>query len=117
MTAPATPASWPRRLARRLARLFRPPRRFPPTREGWWFLGATLVVGMAAINGGINLLFLVFGMMLSLILASGVLSEICIRHLTVTRRIPGSIHAGTPFLMGIAVRNDKKRVPTFSLEV
>jgi uncharacterized protein (DUF58 family) len=104
-------------LWQRLRRWFRPPRRFPPTREGWWFLGATLVVGMAAINGGINLLFLVFGMMLSLILASGVLSEICIRHLTVTRRIPGSIHAGTPFLMGIAVRNDKKRVPTFSLEV
>jgi uncharacterized protein (DUF58 family) len=101
----------------RLRRWFRPPRRFPPTREGWWFLGATLMVGLAAINGGINLLFLVFGMMLSLILASGVLSEICLRQLTVTRRIPGTIHAGTPFLMGIAVKNDKKRIPTFSLEV
>jgi uncharacterized protein (DUF58 family) len=109
--------SWPRRLGRRLARLLRPPRRFPPTREGWWFLGATLLVGLAAINGGINLLFLVFGMMLSLIIASGVLSEVCLRQLNVTRRMPGTIHAGTPFLMGIAVRNDKKRIPTFSLEV
>jgi uncharacterized protein (DUF58 family) len=125
MTRPARPASepaparavWWRRAVRRLLRMLRPPRRFPPTREGWWFLGATLLVGLAAINGGINLLFLVFGMMLSLILASGVLSEICLRHLAVTRRMPGAIHAGTPFLMGIAVRNDKKRVPTFSLEV
>jgi uncharacterized protein (DUF58 family) len=104
-------------VGRRLARLLRPPRRFPPTREGWWFLGATLLVGLAAINGGINLLFLVFGMMLSLIIASGVLSEVCLRHLAVTRRMPGAIHAGTPFLMGIAVRNDKRRIPTFSLEV
>ena len=117
MTAPATPASWPRRLGSRLVRLLRPPRRFPPTREGWWFLGATLLVGLAAINGGINLLFLVFGMMLSLIIASGVLSEICLRQLAVTRRMPGTIHAGTPYLMGIAVRNDKRRIPTFSLEV
>jgi uncharacterized protein (DUF58 family) len=93
------------------------PRRFPPTREGWWFLVATLLVGAAAVNGGVNLLFLIFGMMLSLVLASGILSEMCLRGLTVTRRPPGAIHAGTPFLMGIAVRNDKKRVPTFSLEV
>jgi uncharacterized protein (DUF58 family) len=93
------------------------PRRFPPTREGWWFLLATLLVGAAAINGGINLLFFVFGMMIFLILASGVLSELCLRGLEVTRRPPGSIHAGSPYLMGIAVRNQKRRLPTFSLEV
>ena len=101
----------------RLKRWLRPPRRFPPTREGWWFLGATLLVGVAAINGGINLLFLIFGMMLSLILVSGVLSELCLRNLEVKRRLPSTIHAGTPFLMGIAVRNEKKKIPTFSLEV
>jgi uncharacterized protein (DUF58 family) len=56
-------------------------------------------------------------MMLSLILASGVLSEICLRQLAVSRRFPGTIHAGTAYLMGIAVRNDKRRIPTFSLEV
>ena len=93
------------------------PRRFPPTREGWWFLLATLLVGAAAVNGGINLLFLVFGMMIFLILASGVLSELCLRGLEVTRRPPSAIHAGTPYLMGIAVRNGKRRLPTFSLEV
>jgi uncharacterized protein (DUF58 family) len=101
----------------RLKRWLRPPRRFPPTREGWWFLGGTLLVGVAAINGGINLLFLIFGMMLSLIIVSGVLSELCLRSLEVRRRLPSNIHAGTPFLMGIAVRNEKKKIPTFSLEV
>jgi uncharacterized protein (DUF58 family) len=75
------------------------------------------VLGFAAVNGGINLLFLVFGMMLCLLLANGVLSEACLRRLVVTRRLPVTIHAGVPFLVGIAVRNAKKRVPTFSLEV
>jgi uncharacterized protein (DUF58 family) len=98
-------------------RRYKFPRRFPPTREGWWFLLATLLVGAAAVNGGINLLFLVFGMMIFLILASGVLSELCLRELEVTRRPPAAIHAGTPYLMGIAVRNHKRRLPTFSLEV
>jgi uncharacterized protein (DUF58 family) len=93
------------------------PRRFPPTREGWWFLLLTLVVGAAAVNAGVNLLFLVFGMMIFLILASGVLSELCLRGLEVTRRPPSTVHAGSPYLMGIAVRNQKRRLPTFSLEV
>jgi uncharacterized protein (DUF58 family) len=46
-----------------------------------------------------------------------VLSEACLRRLVVTRRLPAAIHAGAPFLVGIAVRNAKKRVPAFSLEV
>ncbi|MCG5051890.1 MAG: DUF58 domain-containing protein [Myxococcales bacterium] len=92
-------------------------KRLPTTREGVWFLGATLVVGAAAVNAGLNLLFLVFGMMLFLILASGVMSELCLRRLKVSRRLPTGIHAGAPFLMGISVRNEKAHAPTFSLEV
>ena len=104
-------------LGSRLRRWFRPPRRFRLTREGKWFIGATLVLGFAAVNGGINLLFLIFGMLLCLLLANGVLSEASLRRLVVTRRLPAAIHAGSPFLVGIAVRNAKKRIPTFSLEV
>lgn len=101
----------------RMRRWLRPHRRFRLTREGKWFIGATVVLGLAAMNGGINLLFLIFGMLLCLLLANGVLSESCLRRLIVTRRLPSSIHAGAPFLMGIAVRNAKRRIPTFSLEV
>jgi uncharacterized protein (DUF58 family) len=104
-------------ISTKLRRWFRPPRRFRLTREGKWFIGATLVLGFAAVNGGINLLFLIFGMLLCLLLANGVLSEACLRGLVVTRRLPAAIHAGTPFLVGVAVRNPKKRVPAFSLEV
>jgi uncharacterized protein (DUF58 family) len=94
-----------------------PRRRFPPTREGWYFLVATLLVGLAAINAGLNLLFLVWGMMLFLILASGVLSELCLRKLEVRRASPQAIFAHTPYLMGISLANGKRRLPSFSVEV
>jgi uncharacterized protein (DUF58 family) len=94
-----------------------PRRRFPPTREGWYFLGATLLIGLAAINAGMNLLFLVWGMMLFLILSSGVLSELCLRKLDVRRAMPLSVHANAPYLMGIALTNEKRRLPSFSVEV
>ena len=51
-------------------------RRNPPTREGWWFLIATLLVGVVAIDAGINLLVLGFGVMISAVLAGLVLSEL-----------------------------------------
>lgn len=92
-------------------------RRFPPTREGWIFLTATLVVGLVAMTAGLNLLFLVWGMMLFLVLASGAMSEIALRGLTVRRSVPQAIHAGTPYLVGVALTNDKRRLPSFSIEV
>jgi uncharacterized protein (DUF58 family) len=104
-------------LRARLGRWFRPPRKFRLTREGKWFIGATLVLGFAAVNGGINLLFLVFGMLLCLLVANGVLAEASMRRLAPHRQLPHAIYAGSPFLMGIAVRNQKNHVATFSLEV
>ena len=65
------------RLRARLRRWFRPPRKFRLTRDGKWFIGATLLLGFAAVNGGINLLFLMFGMMLSLLVANGLMAEAC----------------------------------------
>lgn len=109
-------ARW-RRFRLAVKRLLTPARRFAPTREGWWFLIGTLLVGLAAINSGFNLLFLVWGMMIFLILASGVMSELGLQGLHVTRHPPAAIHAGRPYLMGIAVRNDKKRFPSFALEI
>lgn len=100
-----------------MRRWFRPPRKFRLTREGKWFIGATLVLGFAAVNGGINLLFLIFGMLLCLLIANGILAEASMRRLAPLRHLPHAIHAGSPFLMGIAVRNNKRRIATFSLEV
>lgn len=101
----------------RLARWTKPPRKLRFTREGRYFVGITLGVGFAAINTGNNLLYLILGMMLSLIILSGVLSEVSLRHVRVKREPPTRIYAGRPFLMSMSVRNAKGRFPSFSIEV
>jgi uncharacterized protein (DUF58 family) len=106
-----------RRFGRRFRRAWQPPRRLSFTREGKYFVGITVGVGFAAINTGNNLLYLLLGMMLSLIIASGIMSELSLRDLTVTRQPPTRIHARRPFLMGIGLSNGKKRLPSFSVEV
>src|SRR3954447_10261009 len=101
----------------RLRRWMRPPRSLKTTREGKYFIGITIGVGFAAINTGNNLLYLLLGMMLSLIVASGILSEMSLRAIDVTRQPPQRIYARTPFLMGIGLANQKRRFPSFSIEV
>lgn len=92
-------------------------RRLRFTREGKYFVALTLGIGFAAINTGNNLLYLVLGMLLALIVGSGVLSEISLAALEVSRRIPHRIYATRPYLMGINLTNSKRRFPSFSIEV
>ena len=101
----------------RLFRWWRPPRKLKFTREGKYFLGITLGVGFAAINTGNNLLYLLLGMLLSLIILSGLMSELSLRDLTVVRRLPARAQVGRPHLVEIEVFNHKKRVPSYAIEV
>ena len=101
----------------RLARAMNPPRKLKFTREGKYYLGITLGVGFAAINTGNNLLYLLLGMLLSLIVVSGVMSDLSLRRLTVTRRLPVRAQVGRAHLVEIEVYNHKKRVPSYAIEV
>jgi uncharacterized protein (DUF58 family) len=99
-----------------IARLLRP-RTLRFTREGKYFVALCLGIGFAAINTGNNLLFLILGMMLTLIIGSGVLSEVSLRTLSAERQIPDRVFANRPFLMGISLHNGKHHLPSFSVEV
>lgn len=101
----------------RLRRRFRPPRRLSFTREGKIIVILSVGVGFAAINTGNNLLYLLLGWLLSFIIASGILSEITLRALTVERRPPPRIHAGEPFLMEVVIKNGKPNRASYSIEV
>lgn len=101
----------------RLLRFLTPPRKLKVTREGKYYLGITLGVGFAAINTGNNLLYLLLGMLLSLMLVSGVMSDLSLRRLTVTRRLPVRAQVGRAHLVEIEVYNHKKRVPSYAIEV
>ena len=106
-----------RRVWARIARWLKPPRKLKFTREGKYYLGITLGVGFAAINTGNNLLYILLGMLLSLIVVSGVMSDLSLRHLTVTRRLPARAQVGRAHLVEIEVYNHKKRVPSYAIEV
>lgn len=105
------------RVWRRFAAFLTPARRLKITREGKYYLGVTLGVGFAAINTANNLLYLLLGMLLSLIVVSGVMSDLALRSLTVTRRLPARAQVGRPHLVEVEVFNHKKRVPSYAIEV
>src|SRR5437868_9226694 len=111
----ATPKK-PSRFRFRLSRLG-PARKLKFTREGKFFVGITLGVGFAAINTGNNLLYLLLGMLLALIIVSGLMSELSLRDLTVVRRLPMRAQVGRPHLVEIEVFNHKGRVPSYAIEI
>ncbi len=92
-------------------------RRIRFTSSGGLFTAATFAVGFAAVNTGNNLLYLLLGAMLGLIAVSGWLSERVIRKLEVHRRVPRGVTAGRPCRIRYLVRNPRRRIPSFALEL
>ncbi len=87
------------------------------TSEGLQFLLFTLAVGVAAINTGNNLFYLLLAMMLSLILVSGAVAECCLRRLEIRRHLPDLLFANEPATATLVVKNRRSRVPSFSLRL
>ncbi len=98
-------------------RKFRPPRRLKLTREGKYFILVTFGVGFVGILTANNLLYVLLGILLSLIVVSGMMSEASLRGLRVTRKLPLRAQVGRPHLVEIEVHNDKKRMPSYAIEV
>ncbi len=113
----APPTTKLARAWKRFRSFFRSPRRLKTTREGKFFIGITMGVGFAAINTANNLLYLMLGMLLALIIVSGVMSELSLRDLTVVRRLPLRAQVGRAHLVEIEVFNHKSRVPSYAIEV
>jgi len=87
------------------------------TTDGRWFVIMTVLVGVGAVNTGNNLLYLLLGMMLGLILVSGVLSERVLKGVTVKRLPSGDLFAALPMRISYEVRNDKRFFSSFSINV
>jgi uncharacterized protein (DUF58 family) len=96
-------------------RPFRPRRTIWPTRDGWWCLFVVIGLGVAAINTGNNLLYLLVSLLLSLIVVSGVLSEQSMRGLRLESGAPEEIYAGTPALFSAALANRKRWLTSYSV--
>ena len=99
----------------RLGGLFILPRTLSFTKEGKKFIAILFLIGIAAINTGNNLLYLIVAMMLSIIVISGILSESTLRGIEVVRVMPGHIFAGRPAMVTWAISNKKRVFPSFSI--
>jgi uncharacterized protein (DUF58 family) len=87
------------------------------TRVGIAYVLVILVIGIAALNTGNNLLYIVVAAMLAAILVSGFASAIVLRELELDVRLPGQVFAGRATVGRIAVRNPRRWLPSFSVSV
>lgn len=87
------------------------------TRAGIVYVLVTLVIGIAALNTGNNLLYIVVAAMLAAILVSGVVSAWVLRRLELDIRLPEHVFAGRPVRGRIVLRNPRRRMPSFSVRV
>ena len=92
-------------------------RRLRVTTEGKILLVITLLSGFAAINTGNNLLFFGWGLLLSAIIISGVLSEATLRTLEAQLGRAEELRAGQLSPVAVALQNKSTRLPAFGVEV
>jgi uncharacterized protein (DUF58 family) len=87
------------------------------TREGIIYLVAVLILVIAAVNTGNNLLFMFLACSLAGILISGVLSRVVLTGIDLKFDMPEHIFAEQPVLAELELRNEKQTWPSFSLRV
>src|SRR6184192_4145596 len=87
------------------------------SREGWIYFGGLLLVALAALNTGNNLLFLILACLIALILMSGILSSISLSGIEMRLVLPEHIFAGQPVRAFVELENQKLTLPSFSLRV
>jgi len=87
------------------------------TREGYFYMGGILLISVAALNTGNNLLFLILASLIATILMSGILSSITLSGVAMRLQLPDHIFAGQPIRASLELHNEKVTLPSFSLRV
>jgi len=87
------------------------------TREGWLYILGIILISLAALNTGNNLLFLILASLIAIILMSGILSSITLSGVAMRLQLPEHIFAGQPVRSSIELENEKLTLPSFSLRV
>ncbi len=87
------------------------------TRQGWFYIVGIILISLAALNTGNNLLFLILSTLIAIILMSGILSSITLSGVAMRLDLPEHIFAGQPVRVSIELANEKLTLPSFSLRV
>jgi uncharacterized protein (DUF58 family) len=86
------------------------------TREGLVYLVLTLLIGIAALNTGNNLLFIVVAAMLGAVLVSGIASAMMISGLEIGLHLPHHVFAGQSYAGAVLLHN-RRFLSAFSISV
>lgn len=88
--------------------------RTSPAKDGVVFLILTFIIGFAALNTGNNLLYLIFGMMTSMVVISGILSMLNISSIDIDLKYIPRTFAMIPGSATLVIHNNKS-IPCYSL--
>ena len=87
------------------------------TRAGIVYIVATVLISVAAMQSGNNLLYIIVAALISAILVSGIASAVILRNLELDIHLPEHIFAGRPALARVVLRNQSRWLPSFSVRV
>jgi len=105
-------------LARRVAlERLRQSLHYEVTKAGVIYVLVTLVIGIAALNTGNNLLYIVVAAMLAAILVSGIISALMLRGLALEVSVPDHVFAGRAVPGRVVLANPRRFLPSFSIRV
>ena len=91
--------------------------RFRMRSQGHVFLVITVLVILAAVNTGTNLLYIVVGGLVSFLIISRVLGSWSLRNLRITRDAPDAVHRDQHFLVTVRLENHKRLLPCMSIRI
>ncbi len=88
-----------------------------PTKSGVFLSAILVLVFLSALNTGENLLYIVFGGLLSVMLVSGALGWMNLRGITVSREAPHAVFRGEQVLVRVTLSNTKTFLSSVSLRL
>jgi len=87
------------------------------TRVGVIYVIIVLLIGIAALNTGNNLLYIIVAAMLAAILVSGMGSGYMLRDLEIDVRLPQHVFAQRTMAGRFVLKNLRRRIPAFSVSI
>jgi len=87
------------------------------TREGKRFILATLLIAVAAVNTGNNLIYLILSLMLSFMVLSVLLLRINLSGLSLEVSAGRPVFAGEEAPLSLTIRNSRRRLPVYSIHI
>ncbi len=105
-------------LARRVAvEQFKDVFDYEMTRVGMIYMVGVVLVAIAALNTGNNLLYIIVATLLGAILVSGIASAVVLRALELDVRLPEHVFAGQTVAGKVLLRNLRRYLPSFSVSL